>query len=560
MKKISLVILLCVYYQFHLFAADIYTVNPQANKNIYTYGKIWGFLKYYHPEVTSGSLDWDKEFVDHYKSFKGAENKAEFNKLVIDWINSLGEIKGCKTKTKKKDYYDNNFDLDWIKDSTLFTRESSELLTLIETKRGKDQYFVKAGLSGQAIPSNETVYNNFPYEEESYRMLGMVSYWNFVEYYFPYKYLMDQKWDTTFVELIPRFINSRDAYGFHTSMLLLTANIDDSHGLYHNEFTRMFFGEKYISSIFQIIEDKIVLTAHYNDSLSEIDDLKIGDVITHVDGIDIKLIIGVTSSFIPASNNTWSTRPYSIFNGDTDTLMITYVRNGIPKTKTIRRYLFDELKFLPHKINEEVCHARIDNRVVTTIFDGNIGYIRLNVLRKEQIDSSMEGMMNTSGLILDLRGHTQDNFMNELLPYFQSEKTAFSRLTRPDLSYPGRFVQTGMNYCGGRFKKEVYEGQVVVLINKYTLSSSEYLTMALQTAPNVVLIGSQSAGADGNTIRFMFLGSHLTKLTGVGVYYPNGEETQRVGIKPDIVVNKTIKSVISQKDLQLEKAIKYFNQ
>lgn len=28
-----------------------------------SYAKIWGFLKYYHPEVAKGKFDWDKEFI-----------------------------------------------------------------------------------------------------------------------------------------------------------------------------------------------------------------------------------------------------------------------------------------------------------------------------------------------------------------------------------------------------------------------------------------------------------------------------------------------------------------
>jgi len=39
------------------------------------------------------------------------------------------------------------------------------------------------------------------------------------------------------------------------------------------------------------------------------------------------------------------------------------------------------------------------------------------------------------------------------------------------------------------------------------------------------------------------------------VYYPNGEETQRIGIVPDIVVERTIEGIRKGKDELLEKAI-----
>lgn len=44
------------------------------------------------------------------------------------------------------------------------------------------------------------------------------------------------------------------------------------------------------------------------------------------------------------------------------------------------------------------------------------------------------------------------------------------------------------------------------------------------------------------------------------VYYPDGRETQRIGIVPDIEVKRTIKGVIEGRDELLEKAIEIINQ
>ena len=44
-------------------------------------------------------------------------------------------------------------------------------------------------------------------------------------------------------------------------------------------------------------------------------------------------------------------------------------------------------------------------------------------------------------------------------------------------------------------------------------------------------------------------------ISGIGVYYPNGDETQRVGIIPDIEVKPTIDGIKKGRDELLEKAI-----
>ncbi len=45
-------------------------------------------------------------------------------------------------------------------------------------------------------------------------------------------------------------------------------------------------------------------------------------------------------------------------------------------------------------------------------------------------------------------------------------------------------------------------------------------------------------------------------ISGIEVYYPNGKETQRIGIVPDIEVKPTIQGIKDGRNELLEKAIK----
>ena len=62
------------------------------------------------------------------------------------------------------------------------------------------------------------------------------------------------------------------------------------------------------------------------------------------------------------------------------------------------------------------------------------------------------------------------------------------------------------------------------------------------------------AGADGNVSAFTLPGGLTTIMSGLGVLYPNGDETQRIGIVPDIEIYPTIKGIKEGKDKLLEKA------
>ena len=79
--------------------------------------------------------------------------------------------------------------------------------------------------------------------------------------------------------------------------------------------------------------------------------------------------------------------------------------------------------------------------------------------------------------------------------------------------------------------------------------------MAFRAGRNTTIIGSTTAGADGNLSWIILPGGLRTGISGIGVFYPNGTSTQRVGIIPDIKIEPTINGIKSGKDELLEKAI-----
>lgn len=67
---------------------------------------------------------------------------------------------------------------------------------------------------------------------------------------------------------------------------------------------------------------------------------------------------------------------------------------------------------------------------------------------------------------------------------------------------------------------------------------------------------ASSAGTDGTARQVYLPGNLKTMITGYGVFYPDGKQTQRVGIVPDLEIYPTIKGIKDGMDEVLEKAIK----
>jgi C-terminal processing protease CtpA/Prc len=67
--------------------------------------------------------------------------------------------------------------------------------------------------------------------------------------------------------------------------------------------------------------------------------------------------------------------------------------------------------------------------------------------------------------------------------------------------------------------------------------------MVLRAAPNAIVMGSTTAGADGNISAVPLSGALQTFISGLGVFYLDKRPTQRIGIVPDIAVRPTIAGV-----------------
>ncbi len=106
---------------------------------------------------------------------------------------------------------------------------------------------------------------------------------------------------------------------------------------------------------------------------------------------------------------------------------------------------------------------------------------------------------------------------------------------------------------------ENYKGKLVVLVNETSQSQAEYTAMAFKAGDNTTIVGSQTAGADGNVSGISLPGNLRTMISGIGVYYPDGTQTQRIGIVPDVKVEPTVNGIKKGIDEVLEKAISIIN-
>jgi hypothetical protein len=80
--------------------------------------------------------------------------------------------------------------------------------------------------------------------------------------------------------------------------------------------------------------------------------------------------------------------------------------------------------------------------------------------------------------------------------------------------------------------------------------------MALGSVPGAKIVGSRTAGADGDISYISFPGSVKSGFSGIGVYYPNFVQTQKTGVLIDVPISPTLKAIKIGRDEYLEAALK----
>lgn len=524
-------------------------LSSENINNLELLGRVWGFLKYYHPEIAKGKYNWDYELFRFLPKYIIVQSSNVRDKLIINWINSLGVIKECpKCKPTDKDAWLKP-DLSWIDNQSKDLK--NKLLQVYNNRsQGGNYYISMASNVGNPEFKNENAYSKMSYPDDGFRLLSLYRYWNMINYFFPYKHLMDEDWSKKLKENIPLFINAKDELSYELACIQLIGDIQDTHANIWGGADKIdeWKGTNYSPLQVRIIENQLVVIDYYNEELKSEVGLNIGDVITKINGKTIDEIIKDKSKYYPASNSPTRLRDISadFLRSNSKKIEIEFKSdNSETKAKAIKLYPRDSLNIYHwYRKSEDKSYRMLEN---------NIGYVTLQTITENDISKIKDEFKNAKGIIIDIRNYPSTFVPFSLGSYFVSTSTPFVKFTHGNVDNPGEFTFTKNLEIPSQGK--TYKGKLIVLVNELSQSQAEYTAMAFRAGNNTTIIGSTTAGADGNVSTIMLPGGLRTMISGIGVYYPNGGETQRVGIVPDMEIKPTVKGIREGKDELLEKAI-----
>jgi C-terminal processing protease CtpA/Prc len=423
--------------------------------------------------------------------------------------------------------------------------------------------------SGNSVYSNEDDYINMDYSDSGYRLLGLFRLWNAMEYYFPYKDIMDDDWNALLGEFIPVMLEGSDRLSYESTIARLNSKLHDAHitttkaaDKGYDRLLEYLFGSYVAPITLTEAEGHIVVSndvrIEHKSLFRDGPEVEAGDIILKVNSRNIDEVIEEMKQYISYPNDEKAAIHMEMRNelilrqaSDSELMEIDILRGDI------------ELKVYIRTIHEDYWQVP-RNRSTDShlLLDGNICLINPQNLSEGDIRNIMQNNADTDGLIIDLRQYPGYFFVYELSEYLVDERQLFAIMSNPSPSIPGLFLSNFYGYSGGTEESNnpdvyFYDKKVVLLMNAETMSQPEFTIMSLRNGPNVTVMGTNSIGADGNITYLPLPGGINMTYTGLGVYTPEGGQTQRIGLTPDIVIERTIEGIKQGRDELMEAAVQF---
>ena len=240
-----------------------------------------------------------------------------------------------------------------------------------------------------------------------------------------------------------------------------------------------------------------VITRVFSDTPAMKAGLKEGDILTHIDGVEV-----TDSSAISET----------IKNGSKDSYEITYIRDNQENKTTIKRE-----------------HVIIDS-ITSDVYD-NVGYIKIetfSLTTKDQILKQLDKFdENVKSLIIDVRDNT-GGYLNSAYEisdlFIEKGKVIYQLRDRENKITKYKALSS----IHRKFDK------ITVIINENSASASEVLALALKESANAKLVGVKSFGKGTVQEKDVLSSGAMVKYTSSYWLSPNGNSINKEGITPDI--------------------------
>lgn len=510
------------------------------------YGQVWGFLKYFHP--TPSEKDWDRVLLDDFDKVLACSNDSDFDTIITKLIHHCGNFTPKVRVVADSLVFKESFD--WLENGLISPGNKYFLSQLHEQKPSFQNKYIIKNPAGHPRIVNEVEYESYV-QNPSIQFLALTRYWNCINYFCPNRDIIPRNWTTVYRDHLSAFIQANTYEDYYFSVARITSEIRDGHGFIRADNNPM-STYKFVPFYCENVSEGYYITLVWQDSLNLIDLQKM-DRIVAIDGMPIEEKVKQIGTFISTSNDyELSKATYYLRISNKDSVAVEVERDG-ELIQQVVQTIDKETLMKRYKRSKITPVSRPYVFTTDSISGKEYCYLDMGKLERSDITIKFKRKLNkTDHLIIDSRNYPNWTLI-KLSGILIKGKRKFAKFKEMNFDYPGSYVWTMSQTIGNN--RNGYEGAIYVLVDYHTMSQAEYTVMALQQHPNTIVIGGQTAGADGNISVIPLPFGIRSVYSGLGVFYPDGTPSQQIGILRDyqLVQNKSF--LEERKDVILEKAL-----
>ena len=372
-------------------------------------------------------------------------------------------------------------------------------------------------------------------------LAAVVVSWNLLQHFYPYFDVIEADWPAELDSAIARGLDARTLDAWMENLQLLVAALQDGHGrVYHEDRSRA--GALPIH--LEWAEGSMVVTDTADPAVA------VGDVITAIDGMSFDSWLDSELERAPGAPHY---KRYVLLG------KLIFDPPGSEVQLTLSHADGSESNVALTRVDPDPLSRRRSGPVIKTFEDG-IYYVDLTRALSVDIEPQLENLAAAPGVVFDLRGYPSDDVsvvLEHLLDVPDDRDWMFvPQVTRPH----GRDV-TWDNLTWGLAPAEPrIRGAVAFLTNASAISYSESVMGYVHGHQLGDIIGSETAGANGNAHLPSLPGGFTMMWTGMKVLRQDGERLHGLGFPPNVRAVPTIQGIRAGRDDVLEAGLTHIRQ
>lgn len=381
-------------------------------------------------------------------------------------------------------------------------------------------------------------------QNRSTRLAGVALAWGTMQHFYPYFDVVETDWDAALPVALTKAAQDADEYAYLVTLRELIAKLHDGHGFVSNPTLTVI---SQLPLAFGWAGDDLIIVGKHESAPA---DIAIGDIVLKIDGKSVAEQYAIVARCISAATEGWRR---------TTALRMLAVNLTTPEQVAVHLRK-------PAGAEYDATLQRIKGTIIPDVTakrpaDGTelapgIVYLNLVGAGMDKLDKAMEKLNAAKGLIFDVRGYPADAAF-AVIQHLIDEPATSARWNVPIVRRPDR--QDWSWSQSGRWNmpplKPRWTAKVAFLTDGGAISYAESIMGIIEAYKLGEIIGSTTAGTNGNVNPFVLPGGIAVSWTGMKVLKHDGSRHHGVGIHPTVPVERTAAGVAAGRDEVLEKAV-----